>query len=65
MKKTKSTFKIVKLYFTPYWIKYNTIHLTSNPKNKGTLFSSIFKVREHKVSLFLGLEVKWMGYGYF
>ena len=41
------------------------IQLTSNPKNKGTLFYSIWKVGENKVSLFFGLEVKWMGHSHF
>ena len=40
------------------------IHLTSKSKIKGTLFSSIFKVREHKVSSFFWI-ISQMGFGYF
>ena len=38
--------------------------MTSNPKDKDTLFYPTFKVEENKVPLFFGLEVKWMGYGH-
>ena len=39
--------------------------MTSNPKNKDTLFSQTFKIEENKVPLIFGLEVKWMDYGHF
>ena len=37
----------------------------SNPKNKGTFFSSKFKVEEKKVPLFFGLEAPGLRYGLF
>ena len=37
-------------------------HVSSNPKNKDTLFSPTFKIEENKV-LFFGLEVTWLSYG--
>ena len=37
----------------------------SNPKNKGTFFSSTFKVEENKVPLFFGLEAPGLRYGHF
>ena len=37
----------------------------SNPKNKGTFFSSTLKVEEKKVPLFFGLEAPGLRYGHF
>ena len=36
--------------------------MTPNPKNKGTLFSSTFKVEDRKVGLFLKLEANSVRY---
>ena len=33
--------------------------MTSDPKNKGALFSSTFKVEDNKVTLFLGPDIIW------
>ena len=37
--------------------------MTSNPKNKDTLFPPTFKIEENKVPLIFGSEVKWMVQG--
>ena len=37
----------------------------SNPKNKGTFFSSTFKVEEKKVPLFFGFGTSGLRYGSF
>ena len=39
--------------------------MTSNPKNKGTFFSSTLKVEDKKVPLFFCLEVNLVRYGNF
>ena len=39
--------------------------MTSIPKNKGTLFSSTFKLKENKVTLFFGLDIIWGRYELF
>ena len=45
-----------RLYFT---------QMTSTKKNKGTLFSSTFKVKEYKVNLFFLFEVNLLRYSEF
>ena len=39
--------------------------MTSNPKNKGTLFSSTLKVEDNEVFLFFGFEFDLVRYGIF
>ena len=40
------------------------VYLSSKWKNKTTLFSPTFKVKQNKVVLFFQFELKWMRYGH-
>ena len=58
--------KILSLALSGLITKWPQIpHMTSDPKNKDTLFSHTFKMEGNKVPLFFGLEVKWMDYSHF
>ena len=39
--------------------------MTSDPKEKDTLFPQTLQIEENKVHLFFGFEVKWLSYGNF